>query len=84
MSEQKKDMHVGMKSFILMLGLLLSTAYTIFEFFFTWLPAETITPAMIQKIGAVWVILLILWIIITYIAHMLWKLVYHVEEKYLG
>ena len=82
--DKRVSKHVGFKSLIMMIGLLLATVYTMLEFFMTWLPAEIITAAMITKVAVVWIILLVVLPVIAYIAHMIWKVVHAAEEKYLA
>jgi len=83
-SEKKtEDVHVGFKSLLLFIGMLLGVVYTILEFVTSWIGAEEITIAMIRKLATVWVVLLIVVIALAYIAHMLWKVVFLAEEKYI-
>lgn len=83
MAEEGKAIHVGFKSFLLFLGMLLATVYTVLEFVMNWLTADVITSDMIVKLAIVWVVLLLVITALAYIAHMIWKLVFLAETKYL-
>jgi len=84
LSEEKADKHVGFKTLALILGLILGVIWTLLKFFYEWVTAETITMDMVANYSIGLIFVYVLWIMFTYLAHMLWKLVFKVEEKYLG
>ena len=81
MSEKEKPIHVGFKSFALMLSMILGVVWTLFEFFYEWLTATAFTPQMIVKYGIGLVLIYVIYLFLTYLAHMIWKLIYKIETK---
>jgi len=79
-SKEEKPEHVGFKTLGMILGLLLGAIWVIFDVIKNWLVADDIWAAAIRTISG-FAVLVILIPIFPYLAHVLWRLVYAIEEK---
>jgi len=78
MAEEK---HVGFKGTAKFVGWMIGLVVIIFDFIYNWIPAETITTAMITKILMIAVTTGIGVPAILYVADILWSFADKVKEK---
>lgn len=70
--------HVGFKTVALIIGWLLGAIWTILDFIVNWLGGVTVTTITNWLLGLIACI--ILFPLFAYIAHILWKFAYTVED----
>ena len=79
-----ENKHLGFKGTAKFIGWLIGAVVIIFEFLMNWIPAETVTPAMVVKVLVIAAVSAVGVPALFYIGDLLWSLADKVKEAIFG